>query len=64
MPIQRPMALSSFTNADVWTDTHLYCLEVRRAARVVSAFLEIGEGLSRTDVVPGLKTKARQARKS
>jgi len=52
------------TNADAWTDTHVFCLEVRRAAPIVSALLEITERLSRTNAAPGLKTKARQARKS
>ena len=52
------------TNADAWTDTHVFSLEVQRAARVVSAFLEIAERLSRTNAAPGLKTKVRQARKS
>lgn len=36
----------ALSNADVWTETHVVCLEVRRTARVVSAFLEIAQRLS------------------
>lgn len=35
------------SNAEVWTETHVVCLKVRRSARAVSAFLEIAEDLVR-----------------
>jgi LysR family transcriptional regulator, low CO2-responsive transcriptional regulator len=35
-----------FSNVDVHTDTHVLCVDVRRSARVVSAFLDIARELS------------------
>jgi len=35
------------SNGDVWTETHVVCLKVRRSAPAVSAFLDIARGLAR-----------------
>jgi DNA-binding transcriptional LysR family regulator len=43
-PRERMVRLS---NAEVWTETHVVCLEVRRSARAVNAFFEIAEALVR-----------------
>jgi LysR family transcriptional regulator, low CO2-responsive transcriptional regulator len=51
------------SNADAWTSTHVYCLEVRRSARVVSAFLDIAEELARTKVLPVTKARSPRPRK-
>ncbi|MBK7659931.1 MAG: LysR family transcriptional regulator [Betaproteobacteria bacterium] len=36
----------TLSNMEVWTETHVVCLEVRRTARAVEAFLEIVRGLA------------------
>ena len=33
------------SNAEIWTETHVMCLEVRRSARAVQAFMRIAEEL-------------------
>lgn len=33
------------SNAEIWTETHVMCLKVRRSARVIEAFLEIAGSL-------------------
>jgi hypothetical protein len=33
------------SNAEIWTETHVMCLEVRRPARVVEAFMGIAAEL-------------------
>lgn len=43
-PRERMVRLS---NAEVWTETHVVCLKVRRSARAVNAFFEIAEALVR-----------------
>jgi aminoethylphosphonate catabolism LysR family transcriptional regulator len=35
------------SNAEIWTETHVVCLKVRRSARAVSAFLDIARQLAR-----------------
>ncbi len=41
------------SNADIWTETHVVCLQVRRTARAVNAFFEIAEGLMRKGPASG-----------
>ncbi len=47
------------SNADAWTETHVFCLQVRRSARVVGAFLDIAEDLSRAKRGPTGKVRSR-----
>jgi len=35
------------SNAEIWTETHVMCLKVRRSARAVNAFLEMARMLAR-----------------
>jgi aminoethylphosphonate catabolism LysR family transcriptional regulator len=39
------MRMLRISNAEVWTETHVMCLQVRRPARPVSAFFEIAQAL-------------------
>jgi aminoethylphosphonate catabolism LysR family transcriptional regulator len=41
------LAMLRIANADIWTETHVVCLGVRRAARGVAAFLRIAQELRR-----------------
>jgi LysR family transcriptional regulator, low CO2-responsive transcriptional regulator len=52
-----------FSNANAWTETHVFCLQVRRTARVVSVFLNIAEELSRAKAVTGATAKGKARRK-